>query len=159
MSTVFSLPNESDLTQMMAMLYGDSMSVKPGNAIDASENNPVAVYIDDEGVPVAACVCDSAFGAYAGSALTMIPPGGANDAAKSGELSGAMMDNLGEIMNILSRLFMVGKTPHMKLDTVYPNSQKLPDNVKHMLDSVKGKVGFDVNFDRYGTGIVALLST
>lgn len=159
MSTAFSLPDEPALTQMMAMLYGDSMTVKPGNPVDASGNNPVAVYVDDNGAPVAACVCDPAFGAYAGAALTMIPPGGASDAAKSGELSGAMMDNLGELMNILSRLFMLGKTPHLKLDTVYPNAGQLPDNVKTMLDAVTGRVGFDVNFDRYGSGVVALLAT
>ena len=129
MSTVHPIPNDSDVKQMLGMLYGNGLGVDPGEpvATDAGSRSIVAVYINDAGEPVTACCCDLPFAAYSGAALSMIPAGGAEDAASSGDLTEMMRGNLHEVMNICSRLFISENTPHLKLEALYDNPEVLPE--------------------------------
>jgi hypothetical protein len=159
--TIHPVPNEDEVRQILKMLLGDKLVIsrteKPGPATD--DRGLVAVFIDDENVPVTACLGDLHFAAYAGSALTRIPAAGAEDAVKSGEIPETMLGNFHEIMNICSRLFMHGSSPHLRLDRVYPSAAALPEKVGKLLESVGGRLDLRVDVPGYGTGQVAFLST
>lgn len=161
MSTIHPVPQEKDVKQMLGMLCGDDLGVDPGEplATDAGSKNMVAVFINDEGVPVTACCCDLQFAAYSGSALSRIPRGGAEDAAKSGDISEMMRGNLHEIMNICSKLFMTEESPHLKLDGLYDSPDSLPEAVRSMLASVAGRTDLKVSIPGYGEGNISFLST
>lgn len=161
MATTHPTPREVEVRQMLGMLFGNDLTISEAEELPVSveSNNAAALYVADDGTPVTACVCDMNFAAFAGSALTKIPPGGAEDAASSGELTENMMGNLNEVMNICSRLFMSGSSPHLRLDKMYASIAELPDNAKTMLDTVSGRLDLKVSIPGYGEGHLAFLAT
>jgi len=161
MATIHPIPKDSEVKQMLGMLCGSDLGVNPGEplATDARSNTIVAVYTNQEGVPVTACCCDVPFAAYSGAALSMIPKGGAEDAAKSGDLSEMMRANLHEIMNICSRLFIAEETPHLKLDALYNSADALPEAVRLVIDTAAGRSDLRISIPGYGEGNISLLST
>ena len=82
---------------------------------------------------------------------------GAKDAIKTKKLEQTMLDNLYEVMNILSTLLMDERTPHLKLATLYPDLGKLPADAKVALSTMKGHADFIINVPRYGVGGLSLL--
>ena len=160
MPTTYVLPNAAAMTETVAMLFGDGAKVTPGKRLDskAGSGNLIATYIADDGKPVAAVLCDVPFAANAGSALSMLPVGAAKDAIKTKKLEQVMLDNLYEVMNILSTLLMNDHTPHLKLATLYPDLGKLPADAKALLGAATGHADFTINVPRYGSGCLSLLS-
>jgi hypothetical protein len=160
MTTIHPIPNDTQIRQIFGMLFGDDLQLDTGRSESSDAKNTMyAIYIDDEGKQVSACVCDYNFAAFAGSALTRIPIGGAEDAAKTGEFTEMMLSNLHEIMNICSRLFMNNSSPHLRLDTVYPAPDKVPDNARVLLDACQERVDFTVSIPGYGTGGLSFMCT
>ena len=161
MSTIHPYPNDAQLQEMLGMLFGNDLKINPGDpvATDADSKSIVAVFVSADGSPATACFCDLPFAAYCGAALSMIPKGGAEDAANSGELTEMMRGNLNEIMNICSRLFISNDTPHVKLETLYDRAGELPDNARAMVDATTGRSDFKVLIPGYGEGHISFLST
>ena len=160
-TTTFILPNAKAMAQTFEMLFGGNVPVTPAKALDLKpgSGNLIATFVSDDDKPVAVAVCDVPFAANAGCALSMLPAGAAKDAIKTKKLEQAMLDNLYEVMNILSTLLMNEHTPHLKLATLYPDIGKLPADAKALLGAIKGRVDFSINVPRYGVGGVALLTT
>lgn len=161
MATIHPTPRDVEVRQMLAMLFGNDLTISEIEAIptDGDSGNVAAVFISDDDNPVTACVCDMKFAAFAGAALTRIPVGGAEDAAESGELTENMIGNLSEVMNICSRLFMSGNSPHLRLDKLYAKLADVPDNALAMLDSIAGRLDLKVSIPGYGEGHLSFLST
>jgi len=160
MTTIHPVPKDTDIRQILGMLFGDDLELDSGKSESPDDTHTIyAIYINDEGKHVTACVCDHNFAAFAGSALTRIPIGGAEDAAKTGEFTEMMLNNLHEIMNICSRLFMNTSSPHLKLETVYPAPDKVPDDARVMLDACQERVDFTVSIPGYGKGGLSFLCT
>ena len=158
---VYVLPNATAMTKNVAMLFGDDTKVAPGKPQDdkTGSGNLIAIYIDDADKPVAAVLCDIPFAAYAGCALSMLPAGAAKDAIKTKKLEQTMLDNLYEVMNIVSTMLMDERTPHLKLGTLYPDLSKLPADAKALLAAVaKNHADFIVTVPRYGAGTLSLLT-
>ena len=161
MATTHPTPQEIEVRQMLGMLYGNDLEINPVDplATGADSGHAAAVFIDDNGTPVSACVCDMKFAAFAGAALTKIPLGGAEDAAESGKLTENMLGNLYEVMNICSRLFMDSSSPHLKLDKLYASISDLPDNALALVNAITGRLDLKVNIPGYGEGHLSFLST
>ncbi len=160
-TTTFALPNAKAMTQTLEMLFGGTVPVAAGKPLDTKPGtgNLIATFIDDHEKPVAVAVCDLPFAANAGCALSMMPAAVAKDAIKAKKLEQTMLDNLYEVMNILSTLLMTEHTPHLKLATMYPDPGKLPADAKALLGAVKGRADFSVNVPKYGPGALSLLTT
>lgn len=160
MASVHPIPQAKDVMQMVAMLYGNDAAVADGDVIPAdSDKSMVAVFVSDDDQPVTACVYDWEFAAYAGSALTRIPQGGAEDAAKDGDFSEMMMGNVREFMNICSRLFMTDSSPHLRLGETYKAGDARPESVSAMVSGCAGKAGFTVSIPNYGSGKLSFIAT
>ncbi|HBR97242.1 MAG TPA: hypothetical protein DD979_07670 [Gammaproteobacteria bacterium] len=158
--TNFAIPKKIEVQQMLGMLYDNEISVEDAEPIAAQEDPKamVAVYVDDNDVPVTACTCDFNFTAYAGGALTKIPQGGAAEMAETGEFSQMIMGNFYEVMNICSRLFMNSQTPHLRLEKTYPKLDDAPGEVTTIFTEAASNVGFKVNIDGYGEGQLSFVS-
>ena len=155
------LPNAAELTKTVEMLFGDGAKVAPGKPLDVKpgSGNLIAIYVDDADKPVAAVLCDIPFAANAGCALSMLPAGAAKDAIKTKKLEQTMLDNLYEVMNIVSTMLMDEHTPHLKLGTLYPDLGKLPADAKAMLGAAaKNHADFMITVPRYGAGGLSLLA-
>ena len=158
MSPTYALPDVNAVTQMLSMVFGTA-TVKPTPPLAAKTGTLIAVYVSDDNIPVAASLCDPAFAAYAGSALSLVSANDAKKAASSGKLSDTMQQNLYEVMNICSSLLMSDRTPHLKLDNLYRGPEQLPENARAMLGAVAGRIGFEVTISRYGSGHLSFLTT
>ena len=159
MPTTYVLPNAATLVETFEMLFGGKGPVTPGKRLDpkAGSGCPVATYVDDAGKVVAIVFCDLEFAAYAGSALSMLPAAAAKEAIKTRKLEPTMLDNLYEVMNILSTLLMNERTPHLKLDALHPDPGKIPADARSLLSKPAGRADFTVSVPRYGSGNLALL--
>lgn len=160
MPGLYPVPKENEVHEILSMLYGDELVLDTGEPVPVANGSSMfAVYINDEGEPSTACVCNYNFAAFASSSLTRIPVGGAEDAAETGDFSEMMLSNLHEIMNICSRIFMNNRSPHIKLDTVYKSLDDAPDNVRTMFDNTEEHIDFSVTIPGYGDGAISFMCT
>ncbi len=151
------LPKPIDLQQILAMMYGNGLKAEPGEPVPAEPGakSLVAIYVDDDDQPIAACTVDYPFTAYAGASLTRIPLGTAEECAQTGEFSEIMLGNVHEIMNICSRLLMDSESPHLRLQTLYKAPEELPENVLPMIQNAPEGADFSVTFPNYGDGRIS----
>jgi hypothetical protein len=158
MATTCPLPDASKVHEILGMLF-DGMNVKAGAKADLGPATGawLGLFVDDANKPVALCATDLALSAAYSAALSMLPPGAAQDAVKSKDLSEVMRGNLQEIMNICSRLLMNDTSPHLRLEKVYP-AKSLPAPASELLKSAAGRTDFEVKLPKYGGGILSLLS-
>ena len=141
------------------MLF-DGLDVKVGGTFDQSPNGGAwfGVFIDNAGAPVALCGADVNLAASLSSALSMLPPAAAKEAARARELSPVMCENLREVMNICTRLVLDATSPHLKLDQLYP-VKGLPAAAAALLTRMAGRREFNLQVPRYGGGVLSLLSS
>ena len=152
----YSVPGNLDLKHILSMLY-QGLDVKAGEPLDLS--SPLVhfgVYVDDEDNPVALAASDLSFAVYSSCAMTMVPAPVAEEAIKSGVLEDMMKDNLGEVMNILSRLFMLGSTTHLRFTEVLSVAE-LPEAAAQILTNTAKQTWLEVEVPRYGTGVIGFL--
>lgn len=153
----FSTPSKAELKDMLGMLFTN---------LDVQDCEPIALdtsdlffglYLDDSDNPVALVVCDLLFSAYMGSSMTMLPPPVAAASIKSGKLEDMMVGNVKEVMNIVSRLFMLRGGAHLRFATLHGVSEGLPDAVSGLLENIGKQAFFDIEVPRYGVGKVGFL--
>lgn len=106
------LPKPDEISRCLEMLFGSAPEIAETPEVDRVWT---ATYVTDEDEPVAWCSFDLHAAAYLGSALSMIPKPGAEDAVKESSLSKMMVSNLYEVANIFSSFFMGKGTPHLRL--------------------------------------------
>ena len=152
------LPDTAKVTSLLGMLF-DGLEVKPGGAFDRSPVGGawVGVFVADCGKPIALCGTDLSLSASFGAALSMLPPAAVKEAVKSRELSGFMIDNLREIMNVSTRLLMSDMSTHLKLQQIYP-AKELPAPIAELLRGTAAHAEFTLQVPRYGGGVLTLLT-
>lgn len=139
----FKMPEAGQLVQMMDMMLGAETSANVLEEFDASTTTHTAVYANDDGESVATCRCTLPTAAALGSALSMIPPGGAESMVEEKALTQVATDNLYEVMNIFSSLMMDDKTSHLKLVDLNASNDA----------SIEGEsCAFVIDLGKYGTG-------
>lgn len=159
METTFRVPKDRETLGVLSMLYGDGLVVKKAESEPEIDSDAlVGLYVDKEGKTVAACSCDVKFAAFGGAALSMMPKGGAEDAAESGDLSPVMQENVYEVMNICSRLLMDDSTPHLKLTDMYKGVSELPGESVEVLKNAEAGVKFEVEIPNYGKGHLSIVT-
>jgi hypothetical protein len=151
------LPDVALVRDLFGMLF-DGLTVKAGGKLDVSPQSHayVGVYIADDGSPSALCACDLALAANSGAALSMLPPNVAKDAVKSKELTDVMLANLGEVMNICTRLMIQDNTPHLRLQQVC-KANALPAPAAAIIGAARGRVDFEIGLGKYGAGVLAVM--
>lgn len=154
------LPKSIELQQILSMMYGNGLKAQEGDPVPAQPGSKslVALYVDDEDQPIAACAVDYPFTAYAGASLTRIPLGTAKECADTGEFSEIMLGNVHEIMNICSRLLMNSESPHLRLQTLYKAPEELPEEVQTLIGKAPQGADFNVSFPDYGEGGISFLA-
>ena len=139
-------PEAKKLTEMLSMILGVDVVATVATALDGPVLEYVAIYVNREDEVVATCGCTLPTAASLGSALSMIPPGGAKGMVEDNEVSKMATDNFYEVMNIFSSLLMNDKSAHLKLAEVVRDSEK-----KLKADGGE-EVAFKVELGAYGAG-------
>ncbi len=128
------------------MIAGDDAIAKPVKSMGPEGMSHHGLFVSADGELVATCGCDLATAAALGCALSMIPPGGAEDMVEDGELSAMASSNFYEVMNILSSLFMSDHTPHLKLERI-----AIGDTANIAAEEISD-AGFELDLGKYGAG-------
>jgi hypothetical protein len=158
MTAAYPLPDGPKIVHMLGLLF-DGLDVKPGGAFDQSPAGGAwfGVFVADSGEPVALCGADANLAATWGAAFSMLPVAAAKEAAKTRELTGVMIENVREIMNICTRLVMDASSLHLKLDQVYP-AKSLPAPAAALLGAARGRREFQIQLPKYGGGVLTFLT-
>jgi hypothetical protein len=154
----YPLPDAAIVKDLFGMLF-DGLTVKPAAKLDLSPKSGAyfAVYVTDEGAPVALCACDIAFAANSSASLSMMPPNAAAGAVKAKQLTDVMLANLREVMNICTRLVLRDGTPHLKLRELCQFAT-LSAAAAAIIAAAKGRVDFEVGISKYGPGVIAVMT-
>ena len=154
----FHLPQSEQLRNVLGMLFGNSTEARDTGVLDPSDGDVfTATYVDDNDQLVATCSCDTAFAAYAGASLSMLPVGGAREMVVTKDFFPSVLENLNEIMNIVSTTFMCDKSAHLRLSKVYRPSE-LPGTMSQAVAGSVHKKGILVDVPGYGTGAITLVT-
>ena len=148
------LPDKNDIYEMLNILLGDNMSVEYKDAVDLKQKY-AALYVDAEDTPRALCICDVAFAAYSGGAMTMMPVDTVQQAIKENDLSEMLSQNLYEVMNICTRLVIDDNTPHLRLTEV-KKTEEITEIIENLL-ATGNRGDYEVSIPRYGKGLMTFL--
>lgn len=152
------LANAIDAKRMLAPLYNGLSVEKADVKVEENAAALYAVYIDDNDEPVSVVAFDPHYCAYMGGALTMVPADAANEAAASGQFSELVMGNTHEVMNILSRLFMEGTSPHLRLGKIRRSAEELEPGEKAVVDNMADRLDMKMSLPQYGDAYCSLLT-
>jgi hypothetical protein len=154
-------PTPDAVALLLSGLIGRKLTTKPGKPWIPSTSAPAAlgVYKHDAGDLAAIVMFDVPFAAHAAASLVLIPPGVANEAARSGKLVDSLLENTGEIFNICAQLFVSNNTdaPHVTLKTVVVCPPPVPKDLVPLLGKPSVRVDFEAQIPGYGGGRIAVL--
>ncbi len=155
MSTSPLLPEETKVHDLLSSLYGADIQIAMTETRVAMDDICVlATYCSDDGKVARTISCDYAYANRAGAALTMFPAGGADDAIKAKEIPENYLDNLKEVLNISVNLFPETPDSRLVLGEIFASKDEIEEKqTEAVSDSM---VSFEVNFPRYGNGIISL---
>ena len=95
---------------------------------------------------------DLELSAYAGAAIGLIPPGGAQAAIEDRELSPSVKENLDEVLNVLASLFNAKDEPHVRLYQTFGLTDLPPNDVMQILGTIGRRSDLTVSVAGYGSG-------
>jgi hypothetical protein len=153
------LPNPKDIRDMFADMLGRDITVAPCDAYTPvmTDRHTVAVFVDDQNTMQAVAALDLPLSVWTGAAIGLVPPGGAEDQVDEGELSGAVRDNLYEVLNIFSALFNKPGATHLRIYAMHAPGEAVPSDAALLVKSIGNRIDLDVTVAGYGSGKLAVV--
>jgi len=151
------LPPIKDVQEMLGGLFGNEVTISPGESPLSSENVYTGYIIDDKGALKALWTCDFDFAVRAGAALSMIPATEVDALIKEKQVSKEAFGNLKEIINVGTALFNQNGSAHLKLKEVYEPASTLPEECQKLLATPAARLDLTCKFESYGQGKMCLL--
>ncbi len=153
------VPHPKQVRDLLLALTGRDVEVGRAHPVVARDPAVVAVYVTDRLATGAIAACDLPLAAYAAGALGLVPPPLVEQDVTDGTLSAELIENVGEVLNILTSVFnAIDGAPHLKLHKVHPVGEKLPTDVAAMLGYVVRRVDLQIALHPYGAGRLSLVS-
>jgi hypothetical protein len=155
----YPVPIQEDIRDLLVNLLGRTVAVDKVSPLVLEDDTVAAVaeYVTDDDRPDALAVLDSRFAVRAGAALVMVPSNVAEQDLKAKELPESHLENVQEVLNVLSRLLNSEGSPHLRLRAVHRLPGDLPAGVADLLDHPEFRRDFAVFIEGYGDGRFSLL--
>ncbi|HUW78804.1 MAG TPA: hypothetical protein VMV52_08680 [Candidatus Nanopelagicaceae bacterium] len=152
------IPAVKAVRDLFGDLIGLDVSVSPGEPVALGQDSTgiATVYVTEQLAVSAVALLDLALTAYLGSALGLLPPAGVQDLLAEGEVSKSALENVEEVLNIVSALFNVQGAPHVKLYSVILPGDLPPADISEVLHSWGRRLDLTVNVPGYGSGAFSL---
>ena len=153
------LPQPKQLRDQLADLLGRDVTLEPAPPYAPGPDTPasVAVYVDDSLRISALIACDLAFSAYAGAAIGLVPPGGAQAAIDDGKLTDTLSENLYEVLNIAASMFNVAGADHLRLHALHPAGPPLDPQLRISTLTLGRREDLRVEVAGYGAGALSIV--
>lgn len=150
---------DEQLAELLTTLLDMDVEVEDQGRASQWEEGVYATFSDKNDTLAGGFQADYYAANYLGGALTRIPPGGANDSADDGQLTGMARDNLCEVFNVCTRFFSNPRFEAVSFDEVIEVREwdPTPDVVDQIFGAAKTKRAFDIEVGHYGTGELSLL--
>lgn len=146
------------LTSIVGGLFEtDAVFVAEDSVVAIDNPRIVATYNDANGALRYAAVVELALANTLGASLTMIPPGGAEDATASGEVPSNIAENLYEVMNIASAVFTEFHHERIVLDKLLLPSDEMDAEIQAKVDPGECLLQASYEIPRYQGGKISLL--
>lgn len=155
----YPVPETGAIREILADLLGREVTVTEGSPLQLERDTPavVADYETDAGALAVLVVSDLRLSNALGAALTMVPPSVVEEAVKKWQIDDENIENLREVVNIMTRLFNCDDTPHLKFTTVHRLPGELPEPTRALLEAPSARRALDVGVEEYGTGKLVVL--
>jgi hypothetical protein len=152
------LPNPKDIRDLFADLLGRPITVSPGEPLlaDDLKHALVSVYVDDGKRMAAVVGLDLALTIYAGAAIGLLPPGGAQDCVKDKEVTPTVGENVREVCNVLTAVLNRDGGPHVKLYNVAMPGEDAAADARAQLLALGNRLDLKVEVGGYGSGRIAV---
>lgn len=157
----FPLPSAMAVRELLEGLIGRDIEVRTGgDHVDPSGPGGavVALYVTARQQIAALAVVDLPLAAHLGASIALVPAGGAEAAIEDGVLPPALVDNVGEVLNVMASLFNLDGGAHLRLDATYPPGTELPVDVAAWVMAFVARLDLDVTVKGYGSGRLSLLT-
>ncbi len=158
-TVVTPIPTGFGVKELIGGLLGRDVEVAASDAflLEPTTAACVAIYVDERVHTAAVCVLSLELAASLGAGLALLPPKLVTDAAKLGELTDPVRDNLYEILNIMSSLLNADGAPHVKLYDLYTATETPPRDVQALARMFGRRLDLEVEVVGYGSGRLALV--
>jgi len=158
MIAVMSLPAPKEVRDLFEDLLGRHITVSPADPILASAvpRSLVALYVDSNLKLSAVIGMALPLAVYAGVALGLIPPGGAQDCVDDGVLTPMIAENVTEVCNVMSGLLNKGNGPHLRLYQRFLPGEGPPTDATGYLLALGRRLDLIVEVAGYGTGKLSI---
>lgn len=155
------LPDNKQIKDLFEGLLGRDVSV--GDGLPVSPTAPLrptlAVYVDDANRMSSVAVMDFELTAYCGAALALVPKFGADIAIEEKDLPDSLLENTGEILNVLSAPIGEASGVHQRLLQVYGPKEHAPQDVLEWAAQPGLRVDLALDIKAYGEGTLSVIST
>lgn len=154
------LPAALEVREVVSGLIGRDVEVRTGGPmVDPAKPGGavVAEYVTDTLQLSALVVMDLALAARAGAAIALVPSAAAEADVEAEEISDALLENAGEILNVLASLFNAEGAPHLRLNAVHAPGAALPTDVAPWVLAYVPRLDLECDVAGYGPGALSVL--
>jgi hypothetical protein len=155
------LPNPKDVRDLFEDLLGRPVTVGPTDPLlaDALKHSLICLYTDDQIKLTSVIAMDLPLTIFAGAALGLMPPGGAQDCVADKEVLPAVAENVREVANIMTGFFHREGGRHTKLHQVFLPGEAPPSDALSYLAALGRRLDLTVEVGGYGSGHLAVTLT
>lgn len=150
------LPSPKDVRDLLEELLGKDITVGDGTPAAAADlrKATIAVYVDDAKQAVGVGGMDLPLSAWIGSAIGLIPKGGAEACVEDGELTKMVGENVREVCNVMAALLNKEGAPHLRLEkeSCYLPGESPPADILGRMVALGARLDLAVAVAGYGSG-------
>ncbi|MEO7125787.1 MAG: hypothetical protein ABI382_03250 [Nakamurella sp.] len=143
---------------MIDGMLGKEISVSSANAMTSADTigGALAVYVDDSNRLGAVAGWDLRGAANIGAAVALVPVGAAEDAVEDKYLPDNLLENLGEVSNVLASVFQIPGNPHLRLSMMHRPINGADNDAINLLYALGNRIDLSLDIPKYGGGRLAI---
>lgn len=153
------LPPPKAIKDLLEGLLGRDVEVGIGDPVANADAAVLAVYVTDALKMSAVVTVDLPLAAYLGTSIAVIPPGGAEAAIEDGELSPAIFDNVGEVLNVFAATLNEYNSDHTRLYGTHHGQNDSPADALLLSATQGNRLDLTISVAKYGTGHLSCILT
>ena len=128
------LPTAQSIQGVLTMIYGEEIAADEAPEMDLANASHVGVFEASDGSVVGLCYCDLSSAASLSCALSLIPPGVAEEMIKDRSISDMAELNMNEVMNMFSSLYMDDNTDHLRFTELKASKEAPTASLSRRID-------------------------
>jgi hypothetical protein len=153
------LPTPKGVRDLWELLFGRDVNVSLSDFSQPRSSDSIGEFVDDYRRRRVLAICDLDLAVYAGCAFGLMPAAGARDMIEERYATGAVLENVYEILNVSTALFNFDGRPHVRLGAFHGPGQLLPPAVQEASRRVVERLDLAVEIAKYGSGRLAFVLT